>query len=149
MEHFFPKKGQILGDKRQSGELCLVSLFVGVSASSHSGSTLPSLFWRQRLSKPAAAASSLLANANRHLLLLSRRRLRVLAEHLATREPATTPHPHHRHHPLEGPAQSPSDSSDCGGFQGGNVRCQLTAEHNSNVASEREEDEETNHSEKP
>lgn len=95
-------KRAILADKRQREELCFVSLFVGVSASSHSGCTLPSLFWRLRLSKHAAAASSLLANANRHLLLLSRWRCHDLAEHLATGEPAMSP---------EGPAQSPSASS--------------------------------------
>lgn len=99
-EHFL--KRAILGDKRERRGLYFVSLYVGVSASSHSGSALPSLFWRQRLSKHAAAASSLLANANRHLLLLSRWRCRDLAEHLDAGEPWMSP---------EGRAQCPSANS--------------------------------------
>lgn len=93
---------EILGDEMSGAELCCVSLFVGVSASEHSGSTLPSLFWRQRLSKHAAAASSLLADTNRHLLLLSRWRCCDLAEHLAAKEPAKSP---------EGPTQLSAASS--------------------------------------
>lgn len=56
---------------------------------------LPSLFWRQRLSKLAGAASSLLANANATCCCCRR----DLPEHLATIRPPTSP---------EGPIQSPS-----------------------------------------
>lgn len=87
--------------------LCSVPSFISGSASyrgthtlltvAHTP-TLPSLVWRQRLSKLAGAASSLLANVNRHLLLLSRRQRSDLPEHLANIRPPTSP---------EGPTQAP------------------------------------------
>lgn len=101
------RKSKIVWDERRRAELCCMSLFVGVSASEHSRSALPSLFWRHRLRKhAAAAASSLLAKARRHLLLLlllSKRRYRNLAAswRLAIGNPAMSP---------KGPAQSPTAS---------------------------------------
>lgn len=63
----------------------------GAPAFQQSTSSLPKLWRKQRLSKLAAAASSLLANARRHLLLLSTRSYRNLEEHLPTRGASSVP----------------------------------------------------------
>lgn len=71
----------------------------GAPAFQQSTSSLPKLWRKQRLSKLAAAASSLLANARRHLLLLSTRSYRNLEEHLPTRGASSVP--------PQGPARCP------------------------------------------